>query len=320
MTSRRCLLGLGVTLVGSSLLAQGPGAIPSQPAKSDQTVVAMVNGVPITRQQLADELIARKGRAQLEALVNRTLIEQTCSSKGITLDEKEVQDELIAEMKASASASLADFEKSMLNPQRTTLLEYRQDVIRPRLMIQKLANAQLTVTEEDLKQEFACQYGPKAAIRIITFKDGQIAKRAWSEIAGKPDQFIRVAKKQENLDLASSAGMITPFGRHTTHDVIEKRAFELKDGEISEVLQTPQKSFVIVLKEGELPAQNVTFESKKESLRQSALEKKRQTEVPKIIAELKGLASTKIQILLGNDGDVNKMLEKYEKNFAPTSR
>jgi hypothetical protein len=38
---------------------------------------------------LADELIARKGRAQLEALVHRTLVEQTCQGKGI-IETKDV--------------------------------------------------------------------------------------------------------------------------------------------------------------------------------------------------------------------------------------
>lgn len=311
---------LTVGIVGSFLAVDAQG--PSDGKQPDnKAVVAVVNGVSITRQQLADELIARKGRAQLEALVHRTLIEQTCKGKGITVNDKEVQDELISEMKAAASANLADFEKSMLSPRRTTLFEYREDVIRPRIMIQKLANSQLLLTDEDLKREFACHYGPKVAIRLITFRDGQFAKKTWGEIKGNPELFIRHAKQQENLDLAASAGMLTPFGRHTTHDIIEQRAFELKEGEISEVLQTPQKGYVIILKEHDFPANpNVTFEQKKEELRASALEKKRQTEVPKIIAELKNQATNKIQLFFDSQEDPAKAVEKYEKLFSNPSK
>ncbi|MFT3882999.1 MAG: peptidylprolyl isomerase [Gemmatales bacterium] len=201
------------------------------------------------------------------------------------------------------------------------MFEYREDVIRPRIMVQKLANAQLQITDEDLKREFACHYGPKVAIRLITFKDGQFAVRTWGEIKGNPQLFIRHAKQQENLDLAASAGMLTPFGRHTTHDIIEQRAFELKEGEISEVLQTPQKGWVIILKEHDFPANpNVTFEEKKEALRASALEKKRQTKVPEIIAELKSQASTKIQLFLDSQEDPAKALEKYDKVFGNPSK
>lgn len=292
----------------------------SQTPPPDKDVVAMVNGVAITRQQLADELIARKGRAQLEALVHRTLIEQTCKSKGITVTDKEVMEELIGEMKASASASLADFEKSMLSPRKTTLFEYREDVIRPRIMIQKLAVSQLSLTDEDLKREFASVYGPRVAVRIITFKDPRIAKKTWTEIGGKREVFMYYAKMQENPDLASCAGLLNPFGRHTTHDSIEKTSFELKPGEISEVLQTAQQGYVIIYKEQDLAARtDVTFEQKVEEIRNSALEKKRQVEVPRIIAEIKNQASTKIQFYLGNSNDPGKALEKY-KDAQGTSR
>ncbi|MFO0813548.1 MAG: hypothetical protein U0796_10030 [Gemmatales bacterium] len=296
------------------------GGLVSQTVPADKEVVAHVNGVPITRQQLADELIARKGRAQLEALVHRTLIEQTCKSKGITLTDKEVNDELIAEMKASASANLLDFEKSMLSPRKSNLLEYREDVIKPRLLIQKLASAQLTVNEDDLRREFASKYGEKVAIRMIQCKDSQMAKKIWGEIGGRPQMFIHFAKLNENPDLAASAGMLTPFGRHTTHDLIEKRAFDLKEGEISEVLQMAEKVYVIIMKEHDLPAKSgVSFESCREELKASALEKKRQVEVPKIVKQIKDQASTQIQIYLGQDKDNSKLLEKYRKDFEKTT-
>lgn len=313
---------MSVRQIAYSIIAVGGlvGIAFSQGVAPDKDVVAVVNGVPITRQQLADELIARKGRAQLEALVHRTLIEQTCKAKGIVVTDREVQDEMIGEMKASASANLLDFEKSMLSPRKTTLFEYREDVIRPRLMIQKLAVAQLSLTDEDLKREFACLYGPRVAIRIITFKDHRIAQKTWSEIGGKPEIFLRYAKMQENPDLASCAGLLNPFGRHTTHDKIEERSFQLKPGEISEVIQTTQNGHVIIFKEQDIAARtDVTFEQKKEEIRNSAMEKKRQIEVPKIIAEIKSQASTKIQFYLGTENDPGKALEKYKDSLG-TSR
>jgi PPIC-type PPIASE domain len=313
------VLVLGI--VGSFLALDAQTPLTSSQQDKNNSVVAVVNGVSITRQQLADELIARKGRSQLEALVHRTLIEQTCKGKGITVSEKEVQDELVSEMKASASANLADFENSMLKVRGTTLVEYREDVLRPRLMVDKIAVSQLTLTEEDLKREFASRFGPQAVIRIITFRDGQFAKRTWGEISNNPELFIRHAKLQENAELAAGAGRMIPFGRHTTHDIIEQRAFELKPGEISEVLQMRNGMHVIMLKEAELPAKaNVTLEQKKEELRISAMEKKRRVEVPKIIAELKKQAADKIKILLDTNEDAASALQKYGKNFAPTSR
>ncbi|MBL8825096.1 MAG: hypothetical protein JNJ77_21080 [Planctomycetia bacterium] len=287
---------------------------------ADKDVVATVKGVNITRQQLADELIARKGRAQLEAMVYRTLIELNCKEKGITVTDREVQEELIGEMKAAASANLADFEKSMLSPRKTSLFEYREDVIRPRIMLQKLATARLSLTEEDLRREFASKYGVQAQIRMIQVRDERMARKIWTEIGNNPDQFIRYATIQENGDLAAVAGLLNPFGRHTTHDAIEERAFKLKDSEISEVLQTPEKGFVIIMKVKEIPARtDVTFEQKAEELKQTALEKKRQVEVPRIIKEMRDQASANIKLFLGNEQNTKKLIEQYEQKLG-TSR
>ena len=66
MSVRKIALSvLTVGMVGSFLALDAQG--PSEGKQPDnKAVVAVVNGIPITRQQLADELIARKGRAQLE--------------------------------------------------------------------------------------------------------------------------------------------------------------------------------------------------------------------------------------------------------------
>jgi len=304
---------LTFTALSCPLLAQT--VIPA-----DKDIVATVKGQNITRQQLADELIARKGRAQLEAMVYRTLIELNCKEKNITVTDREVQEELIGEMKAAASANLADFEKSMLSPRKTSLFEYREDVIRPRIMLQKLAVSRLSLTDEDLRREFASKYGVQSLIRMIQFRDERIARKIWGEIGNNPDQFIRYATIQENGDLAAVAGLLNPFGRHTTHDIIEERSFKLKDNEISEVLGTPERGFVIIMKVKEIPARtDVTIEKKAEELKQTALEKKRQVEVPRIIKEMRDQAQTSIKLFLGNEQNTKKVIEQYEKQLG-TSR
>lgn len=304
--------------VGLATWAGTAGAQQGQGASSDldKNIVAEVNGQLITRGQLAEELLARKGRTQLDALVKRTLVEQAAKAKGIMVSDKEVQAEILQQMRASASGNLAEFEKAMLKPRKTNLVEWREDVVRPQLLIRKMAEAQLSVTEQDLQREFASRYGEKVACRIITVKDMQIAKRVYADIAGKPENFIRYAKMQENIDLAASAGLIAPFGRHTTHDVIEKRAFEMKEGEISEVIQTPQGGYVIIMTEHHLPAQpNITFGQVKEQLRVAALERKREAEIPKIIARFEDEAKGKIKIFLGNE--LKDALENASKVFEP---
>jgi len=303
------------TWAGTAGAQQGPTST-SADASMDKNVVAEVNGQLITRGQLAEELLARKGRSQLDALVKRTLVEQAAKGRGVTVTDREVQAEIMAQMKASSSANMAEFEKSMLRPMKTNLVEWREDVVRPQLLIRKMAESQLAVSDEDLRREFASRYGEKVACRIITFKDVRIANRVWADIAGKPENFIRQAKMQENIDLAASAGMMVPFGRHTTHDIIERRAFELKEGEVSEVMQTPEGGFVILMLEHHLPPKaNVTYEQVKEELRMAALERKRKSEIPKIVAQFEKEAQGKVKIYLGNE--LMNALETASKTFEP---
>jgi parvulin-like peptidyl-prolyl isomerase len=282
----------------------------------EQNIVADVNGVLITRQQLAEELIARKGKSQLHALVNRTMIEQACKAKGITVDDKEVQADLLAQMKAAGSVSIQDFEKGMLTPMKTTLFEYREDVIRPRLLLEKYAKAQLTVTDEDLKREFAACYGEKVDCRMIIFKDERLARKGFSEINNNRANFIRLANQQEG-DLAAVGGKLKPFGRHTAEDVIEKRAFEMQVGEVSEAIQTSKGAWVLLLKEGVYPARtDVTFEQKREELLNSARERKGQAAMPEIISSLKREYAGKIKVYLGEGSNLTNILNQYQ-NLNP---
>ena len=64
----------------------------------------------------------------------------------------------------------------------------------------------------------------------------------------------------------------------------------------------------------------MNFEDKKELIRQSAMEKKRQTEVPKIIAEIKSQASTRIKMYLDTTSDPARALEKYKDAFEKGSK
>src|SRR4051794_16946718 len=95
--------------------AQRPGRAtatpPQPPAKADQIgdgprlqevrvptnttdPIAVVNGEIITRQQLADECVARKGQEILDTLIARRLIEQAMRSKKIEVTAAEIDSEI----------------------------------------------------------------------------------------------------------------------------------------------------------------------------------------------------------------------------------
>ena len=287
-----------------------PNKLPQPPAPppidSFKEVVAVVNGQPITKAELAEELILRKGKQQLQLLINRKIIEVACAKVGIQVTDKEVEDELRELMHANGFTTASEFEKQMVRPMmQMTLMDYKEDVLRQGLMTRKLAGKRVTVTEEDLKQAFESRFGEKVQCRIIVERSLKVAQDMHTKIGNNRLNFLQVARQQSDKNLAASAGQINPFGRYTTFDALEKRAFELRDGEISEVIQVPEGGYVIIMREGLIPADTTKkLEDVRAELTREVIERKTKLEVPKLVTELKAQAD--IQDYLNNKFDITK--------------
>jgi foldase protein PrsA len=304
-----CLYGL-IGLLPAIGMARADGPNPPPPSGSD--VVAVVNGVPITRTELAEDLIRRKGRQHLELMINRRIIEHACEKAGVTVSEREVEDELRVLINSNRCTTAAEFERRVVRPTMLmTLLEYKEDVIRLGLLTRKLAGSRIQITEQDLRLAFDALYGEKVLCRMIVENNPRNAQELHARIGGDRLRFLQAARQQSDPRLAAAAGQIEPIARSMTFDIIERRAFELRDGEISEVLQAPEGGYVILLRERALPARtDVTFESELETLRRYVPELKAKQEVPKLVKELRQQAQ--VQDYLNNKFDLKTALERYE--------
>lgn len=287
-----CGLAASVLAVGAWWHNGVAGQAPQTPPAAQ--IVAEVNGVPITRQELAEELISRYGRKQLKLYINRRIIEQECAKHGITVTEQEVENELREKMQMSGSVSYSDFEKQMLQPRKMNLYEYRTDVLRPGMLMRRLAGSRIQVSEDELRKAYTARYGEKVQCRLIVERNHNAAMQMHAQIAGKRDKFIEIARQQADPQFARVAGLINPIGRYTTHDIIERRAFELKDDEVSEVIQAPEGGYVILYREKLLPADTSrSFEMEKENLRQQLVEEKAQKEIPVLFQRLEKQAKVR---------------------------
>jgi foldase protein PrsA len=307
--------------LAASVLAVGAwwhgGATGQVPAPGNgQQIVAEVNGVPITRQELADELIERFGEKQLKLFINRRIIEQACAKNGVIVTEQEVEQELRDKMRLMGSVTVSDFEKQMLRPRQLTMREYRMDVLRPTLLMRKLAGGDVQITEEELQKAFTAKYGEKVQCRIIIENNLNAAKQMHTKIAGDRMNFIRVAQTQSNPDFARTGGQLNPIARYVTHDTIERRAFEMKDDEVSEVIQTPQNGFVILLREKLLPPEKgKTLEGEREKLRLELIEEKAQREVPVLFRKLEEQA--KVRDYLNDRWNINHYIQEQLQKPNP---
>ena len=84
--------------------AATPGDAKTTQSKS---VVAVVNGQSISRQELAQQCLKRYGETVLESLVNKHLILQACQQRSIRITREDIEREISRICAASASRKTA---------------------------------------------------------------------------------------------------------------------------------------------------------------------------------------------------------------------
>lgn len=266
-----------------------------QPADPKQPV-AFIFDMPITREQLADYLIAQYGADKLEQLVNKLIIERACLEKRITVSDKEVEAAVQEDLKSTGLTRPEEFESTILKKHARSMLQWKEDVIKPRLCMAKLARLRVSVSEEDIRQTFEGAYGEKVECEIILWPKGQeeTAKTSFAILGNKPEEFERFAKQQANSSLAARGGKIDPFGRHTTADeIFESAAFRLHPGETS-IVETKEGTMAIKCIRRIPPDSSVKLANVHDQLAEQILAKKAQQEIPRLFEELRKQARPKM--------------------------
>jgi RNA polymerase sigma factor (sigma-70 family) len=265
-------------------------------AEGKSAPVAILFGdVSVTREQLADYLLARLNDDRLKAFINQCIVEHACRQKGIVVTDAELEAAWKDDM-AKLHASSKDFDE-ILGRYHKTPYEWKQDVLRPRLLMTKLCRQTVRVTEEDLRQAFAAHHGEKVECQVIRWPCEQ-KDQAWREyefILTGAYPFEQAAARQADPALAATKGRLEPFGRHSaSNENIEKAAFNLREGEISRPLETPEGLVLIKCLRRIPPDASQDFEKVREDLRQEVLEARIQKEIQKTFEVFKAEARPQI--------------------------
>jgi hypothetical protein len=281
------------------LKAAQEGKVDAPPGPEPIATVATFNGQPaITRVELGEFLIARYGTERLDLYVNRRLIEDACKAQQIEVGDTEVA-EALAEDLRQMNVDEEHFVKNVLKAQKTTLLEYKEDAIRPRLQLRKLCKDRVRYTEEDVRAAFEAYFGEKVDCRMILWSRGEekFALMEYAKIRDSEQEFDHKARHQASNTLATKAGKLGPLGRHTIgNDELEREIFRLQPGEVSRLIGTPEGT-VVVKCDGRIPARtDVSLESVRADLVKEIVEKKTQLEIPKLVAELRQKANPKLML------------------------
>ncbi len=285
--------------------------------------VAYLHGATevVTMKDLGEYLIKREGAAKLELLVNKMIIEEACKKKGIEVTAAEVdaalQNDLRSMSGGGALISEKDFVSKILRHYNKTLYEWKEDVIRPRLLMGKLCASRVKVSDSDVQMAFDAYYGEKVKCQLILFPKQEQSKvmAMYAKLRDDPSTFDAQAKQQASSQLAASAGVISPFGHHTTgNEELEKEAFALKPGQISRVIETPEGLVVLKLIERIPATKDKNIEQERPKLAKEVMDKKIQAEIPVCFKELRDQAAP--TLLLKNITRESDMFREVEKEIG----
>lgn len=215
-------------------------------------VVATVNGEEITREQLADELLATHGRKQLDLIINRKVIEQAAKEKNVEVTRADVEADLQENLKRF-NLKRKEFIEQVLGNREITYPQYVRDTVWPALALKKLVADKVEVADEDLAKAFEANYGEKVDVRMLVVLELRKIQELWEEVHKEKDPQKRLALfedlcKTHSIDQATRAfgGKTQPIHRHTGYPELEQLAFSLKKGELSKIVQLPEGNVVLL--------------------------------------------------------------------------
>ncbi len=266
----------------------------------EKRVVALIHGnVQVTREELGEYLIARFGKERTEFLVNRKIVDLACKGRGIYVTDGEIDAQLELDLQAMGGPTRIprkDFETQILRRFSKTLFEWREDVIRPKLQLAKLVRPSIVVTEEDMRKAFEVRYHEKVQCRMIVLEENnRHAFDIWEKVSKDEKAFEEYARKQFLQPLAAKAGEVPPIHKHFGYALIEKEAFLLKDGEVSKLMEMPDKTVLILRREKLIPADpTVRLDQVREKLHREIVDFKLAQEIPQAFAELRKQARPEI--------------------------
>ena len=210
-----------------------PGLSPARIPVHATDAIAKVNDQIISRQQLADECLAREGKKVLELLINRTLIDQALRGKKLEITAAEIDQE-IETVARRFGIGREGWLRTLDKERGISPVQYARDIIYPALALRKLCSGRVQVTPTHMKEAFEAQYGEKLRCRMILVDKQTTAMAIWEQLRQNPGGFEAIAKDQSMDSASRSLGGLLgeAITRHAYPQTLSDAAFhQLVDGD-----------------------------------------------------------------------------------------
>jgi len=245
-------------------------AIPVNPGDP----IAVINDEVITRSQLADECVARKGEEILETLIARRLIDQALRAQKLEVTAAEIDQEIDNVAMKVAGIGREAWLRTLDKERGISPVQYARDIIYPALALRKLAASRVQVTAVDMRNSFEAQYGDKLRCRMIMVDKLPTATAIWEELRKNPGGFEKIAMER-SMDTGSRSlgGLLAePISRHAYPQTVSDSAFSQlvdgdakdkdpshkpKDGDFTGPIQVAESTWILLRREGVEAAKQV---------------------------------------------------------------
>jgi len=292
-----------------------PSAVTADPNR--RVVAYFHNNVPVHRDELGDYLIARGGMEKVELLVNRRMIEVAASRAGVGVTPEEIDAGLEADL-VGAKADLAAFTQYIKERYGKSVFEWKQDVIRPRLLIGKMCQKSIAITPEDMQKTYESTFGEKRQAQLIVWPKGKddkphgLTPEQMANARATPAAFEKLASEQPDEKLKQSGGLVNPVGRHIDGEdpKVESALFSMKESEISPWIET-KTNFTCLRCVKIVPADPMlTFDKVKSEVEKEVRDKKLSAAIPGKFAEIRKEANPQLTVHV-------PMPEQYDPKNPP---
>ena len=245
-------------------------------------VAATVNGQKILINRVAERCITRFGAEMLDTEINRTVLLQALKKAGRNVSEADLNAEIARAAKANGflrkdqSVDTASWLKYVTQGKPERELFYIEDEVWPTVALKTIVSGVVKVTAEDLQKGFEANFGPRVEVLWIECNDHRKALKIWNMASANPTrEYFGELAHQYSIDPASMSnyGVVPPIQRHGGRPELEKEAFRLKAGEISNVVQRGE-SWVTMLCLGHTDPVVTDPDAVRQDLSDDILEKK----------------------------------------------
>lgn len=267
-------------------------------AKGDDSTVALVNGVAITKAELFDEMYTHVGQQALDELILIMLVHEEAAVRGVTVSDEDLDAEIASIAAEVGGPEQLDF---LLFQQQMTVDQLKAQIYN-NLLLRALIAPEITVNDEDVhavfeqnKDFFAQEERVRARHILVDTKEEADALRK-RLVAG--EDFEALAK-EHSTDAGSGArgGDLGWFERGMMVAPFEQAAFALAVGDISPVVES-QFGFHIIQVEERADAQPAVFDDETAAfIREQLVEEHVQQMAPTWLNTLR--ADADVQILIG---------------------